>query len=407
MANTFKFGNGQWAVGKETALAYNDENSNFKPLPFDFDRGSTATVVNKNGLIETVGTDEPRIDFLNNTNGHLVIEPSRQNKMPSSEDFNGADWNRSFLTITSDDAISPYGTSTADKIAFTGNGSLRAWNTFTFTDAYTFSIFVKKGNSRYVTLRSFAFTTSAIIGFDLDNVTAQTGGVIEQYPNNWFRLSISKNISSDADKNGYFYFYLPNNLGSTTSVSGNYAYIFGNQIEEGSYATSYIPTSGSAVTRSADYTKILNSPILKATNQFTLFFDAKDFLLVNGTSTSFDDVMFVLGAGESAYDAGTSIHIYNRTWFYYNGSTADHIGVCYNALTDSKFAISYDGTKYTRYANGVKLGTFTVTASMANWDSITTGASNDAQGDERTFNLSNLQLYNTALSDSELQALTS
>ena len=57
MANTFKFGNGEWAVGKETALAYNDENSNFKPLPFTFDRASTATVVNKQGLIETVGID--------------------------------------------------------------------------------------------------------------------------------------------------------------------------------------------------------------------------------------------------------------------------------------------------------------------------------------------------------------
>ena len=87
MANTFKFGNGQWAVGKETALAYNDENSNFKPLPFSFDRGSTATVVNKNGLIETVGVDEPRIDFLNNTNGHLLLEPSRQNKLLQSNQF--------------------------------------------------------------------------------------------------------------------------------------------------------------------------------------------------------------------------------------------------------------------------------------------------------------------------------
>ena len=134
---------------------------------------------------------------------------------------------------------------------------------------------------------------------------------------------------------------------------------------------------------------------------------AKDFLLVNGTSTSFDDVMFVLGAGESAYDAGTSIHIYNRTWFYYNGSTVDNIGVCYNALTDSKFAISYDGTKYTRYANGVKLGTFTVTASMANWDSITTGASADGQGDDRVFNLANLELYNTALTDAQLISKTS
>ena len=92
MANTFKFGNGEWAVGKETALAYNDENSNFKPLPFTFDRGSSATVVNKQGLIETVGTDEPRIDFLNNTKGHLLLEPERRNIVTDSEEltyFNG------------------------------------------------------------------------------------------------------------------------------------------------------------------------------------------------------------------------------------------------------------------------------------------------------------------------------
>ena len=85
MANTFKFGNGEWAVGKETALAYNDENSNFKPLPFTFDRASTATVVNKQGLIETVGIDEPRIDFLNNTKGHLLLEPERRNIVTDSE----------------------------------------------------------------------------------------------------------------------------------------------------------------------------------------------------------------------------------------------------------------------------------------------------------------------------------
>ena len=87
MATTFKFGNGNWAVKEEAALAYNSENNNFKPLPFTFDRASTATVVNKNGLIETVGVDEPRIDFLNNTKGHLLLEPSRQNLNTYSEDI--------------------------------------------------------------------------------------------------------------------------------------------------------------------------------------------------------------------------------------------------------------------------------------------------------------------------------
>ena len=36
MSNTLKFGNGEWYGKKDTILAYNDENSNFKPLPFSF-----------------------------------------------------------------------------------------------------------------------------------------------------------------------------------------------------------------------------------------------------------------------------------------------------------------------------------------------------------------------------------
>ena len=62
MANTLKFGNGNWATKAGSTLAYNDE-SGFNPLPFDFTRASSATVVNKNGLIETVASGIPRIDF--------------------------------------------------------------------------------------------------------------------------------------------------------------------------------------------------------------------------------------------------------------------------------------------------------------------------------------------------------
>ena len=78
--------------------------------------------------------------------------------------------------------------------------------------------------------------------------------------------------------------------------------------------------------------------------------------------------------------------------FYFDGNSATNLGICYNVNTDSKFAISYDGTSFHRYANGVKLGTYTISASMVNWDSIQTGAMDDAQGDERTWNLKNLKL---------------
>ena len=88
MANTLKFGNGQWATGNGTALAYNDENANFKPLPFDFTRASSGTTVNQSGLIETVGSGIPRIDFQGNTKGALLLEPSRTNIVYTSELLN-------------------------------------------------------------------------------------------------------------------------------------------------------------------------------------------------------------------------------------------------------------------------------------------------------------------------------
>jgi hypothetical protein len=55
MAQTLKYGNGIWANKEGSSLAYNDENGNYKPLPFNFERSSSATRTNKEGLIETVG----------------------------------------------------------------------------------------------------------------------------------------------------------------------------------------------------------------------------------------------------------------------------------------------------------------------------------------------------------------
>ena len=79
MANTLKFGNGEWYGKKDTILAYNDENNNYKPLLFDFSRASSATRVNKDGLIETVGGGQARIDFKDDSKGALLLEPSRTN----------------------------------------------------------------------------------------------------------------------------------------------------------------------------------------------------------------------------------------------------------------------------------------------------------------------------------------
>ena len=102
MANTIKFGNGQWATKKDSILAFNDENANFKPLPFTATRASTATVVNKAGLLETVGTGIPRVDYLSNTSGAYLLEPSSTNLITQSEAFGNSYWTKSGAAIQGD-----------------------------------------------------------------------------------------------------------------------------------------------------------------------------------------------------------------------------------------------------------------------------------------------------------------
>ena len=76
--------------------------SNYKPLPFNFSRASSATVINKDGLIETVGSGEPRIDYKDNSKGALLLEPSRTNLITYSSDFPNPYWAKSGATIQGD-----------------------------------------------------------------------------------------------------------------------------------------------------------------------------------------------------------------------------------------------------------------------------------------------------------------
>ena len=74
-----KLGNGNWAVKEDKLLAYNDNSGLFFNKEFDFSRGSTATYVGRDGLIASAASGVPRIDFTNDTKGHLLLEPSRTN----------------------------------------------------------------------------------------------------------------------------------------------------------------------------------------------------------------------------------------------------------------------------------------------------------------------------------------
>jgi len=404
MAQKLKFGNGTWATKEGSTLAYNDENNNYKPLPFTTTRNSIATRVNKEGLIEVVGNDVPRIDYTDSADGVLLLENSRSNKVSTSNDFNGSGWNISNLTATANQVISPDGTLNASKLLMTGDGSLRNQSEASFNDGYAYSIFVKKGNSRYVTIRSAFFTQSFNCGFDLDNLTAETNGKIEDYGNDWYRLSITKNISGDADRSGFFYVYLPNSLGSTTSVSGNYAYFYGGQIEDGNYPTSYIPTNGSTVTRQADTANDAGNSEVFNDSEGVLFADIAA-LANDGTSRRIS-----ISAGNTNNNNLVSL-IYGTSnkispSIYSNG--AFQMGGDYT-LSDQtqkiKVALKYSLNDAALWVNGIEVLTDDVVTTPIGLDQIKFeygNGSNDFYGKTKE-----LGYYDTALTDEELEYLTS
>ena len=378
MANTLKFGAGQWATKEGSTLAYNDENDNYKPLPFDFTRASNATVVNKAGLIETVGNGIPRIDFLGNTQGALKLEPQRTNNIQWSDLFSasstggyyGLYWN---AIITDNNAISPDGSLNASKVVRgTDNVVIRAGSVVTVSNEYTATLWAKKGNYDKIMI-------------DIGDEAASTITLTDE----WQRIE----TTATPTLNTHVDISMPN------SASGDYIYIYGFQVEEGSYATSYIPTQGSSVTRLSDSCSQTPPDGVIGQTEGSIFIE----LDVNTRALS-SSWAFSLNDGTTSNYIGLRRSGGAEFFVHINvsGTTTALIGT---GITSgkNKISIGYASNNIIVYVNGVNVGTDT-SSNIPTTSDLQIGnlISNRALEDS----VSGFKLYNTRLSNAELQALT-
>ena len=402
MANTLKFGNGEWYGKKDTILAYNDENNNYKPLPFDFSRGSSATVVNKDGLIETVGSGEPRIDYKDNSKGALLLEPSRTNLITYSEDFSDSSWNVFRGSVTSNVAISPDGTLNASRYqedSQTGKHLFRRQSLSIINGlSYTGSIFAKKGELTSIDLQSNSSSRwVASASFDLENGVVISGtGVIEDYGNGWYRCSISGNAVQTTPDAG---------LEIYTSVGagrdGQGLFMYGAMFEQGSYATSYIPTQGGVVTRLAETCSQTAPDGVIGQTEGTIFLDVKMPSVIQSSTT------FSIGGGSNGEYAQLEIRSdLSINWRYRQGDV-DYINANVGSYVGGdrlKLAFAYKNGSSVLYKNGVSIATDTGSIGSNSWNNVY--FSNYAGTGKLNADVNQTSLYNTRLSNSELQALT-
>jgi hypothetical protein len=225
--------------------------------------GATATRVNASGFIETMGANTPRFDFnpVTLVCRGLLIEEARTNLKIYGQDLSNASaWSATFLTTLASGFTSPDNTTNGVKATNTaGITSLLQANiaiTPSATNVYYPTIFVKKGNTSTVTLNIYYATgTEYNVFFNLDTL-AVTGApvanafIFENYGNGWYRIGYQVPADATGLQNQINYRIWESSRGA--GVAGNFQYYFGAQLEIGAFATSYIPTVASQVTRTAD-----------------------------------------------------------------------------------------------------------------------------------------------------------
>ena len=384
----------------------------------DFTRATTGTFIGSNGLIQTAAIDAPRFthDPVTREVQGLLIEEQRTNLLTYSEQFDNTAWSEVNSTVTPSSELSPKGGTGA--YVLTGDGTAQrsalivVIPTYNTGDYYSVSIHLKAGTGRYGYLwfGTWNFGNARII-LDLltglvTSVTGTPSYNIITLNNGWFRVEVSESASTGSSGKSLFIGVTesPTDIETVTTKSIN---IWGAQLEEGSFPTSYIPTAGTQVTRAVDdCVRVLGDEFNP--EEGTLYAEAQylnsntttggTYGLTDGTSSQRMLVVFEpSGAAGGSSDFITAI-------ITDANSVAATIPSSVNAVASGfhKVAISYNSTSFTFAVDGVIVGT-------ASHAGVPTVDRIDGQGGTIGNNgtlTKDLYLFPTALSDAELTTLT-
>jgi hypothetical protein len=378
---------------------------------FDFTRSGNATRVNSEGLIELVTTNVPRlnyplIDGVVSGCPSLLLEPQRTNLIQYSEDFSQGYWTKDGSSVTSG-FTSPDGTANAFKMTEDSATSVhKISNNSAIANSFqSQSIFIKYDSSQQFIQTTSSRSINNYVNFDILNKTLTNYGTsvgkIVELSSGWLRLEVYHDSSTTA------YWHFITSLTASWSESylgtGKHLLIFGAQVEAGSYPTSYIPNFGTALgaTRSAE--------TCNNAGDVNTFNDSEGVLFAEISALSDDGTN-----RQIAISNGTTSQ---RNYIGYRISTNQVIGGSVNTsevflnytLSDSKdfskIAFKYKQNDLALWVNGFEVKT----SASAN---VPTGLDrlnfNDGSGNTNFYgNTKQIQYFNTALNDSDLETLTS
>ena len=323
----------------------------------------------------TTRLNMPRVSYLNNSNGSLILEPQRSNLVTYSSDF--SQWSistedTSTMTITPNYATAQNGLSASRLVATrpsTNFLSLIA-NYVTNSNTATKSVYIKNNNAGNVDI----------------NISDQAITVTDT----WQRYEITNNYPHATIGLRY--------AGAALSCDISIA---GFQFELGSYATSYIPTSGSSVTRNADACSITNVADRIGQTEGTLFGEIAALTEVGDGTTR-------LSISDGTQDNNVTIG-YSATntlrAIIRSGASNQALMTSSQTITNYlKVAVKYKANDFALWVNGVEVATDTSGLAPVGLSELAFDRGDRAL--DFYGKCKDLKVYNTALSDSELATLT-
>lgn len=330
----------------------------------------------------------PRLDYLNSTCPRLLLEPQRTNLALYSEQFNNAAWvldgDGAGQSVTANYATSPDGYQNADRIQLNRTGGsysrIRQVIVAPSTGSLTASVYLKTNDG---TTKNLNFRLGA------------AGGDVISVTSSWQRFSITKSVTSGLAYD--FELFTDSSSAITIDFSA-----YGAQYEAGAYATSYIPTLSTSVTRVAEsFSKSSISSLIGQTEGTFLV----DFVYSN-TNISVAQIF-------SISDSTTANRVYIGTAFgqalialVTSGGVAQaNIPTSFPLVLGQRYraAIAYKANDFAFYLNGVQIGTDNSgTVPAMNYISNSSGAGSSPAN----YPLNQLLLFKTRLTNAQLAELT-
>lgn len=380
---------------------------------FTFSRASAKRRRNSNGVLEALANDVPALEYPATGCPAWSFEPQRTNTVLQSQDFTNG-WSANNANIVSNTHTAPDGTLTADTVNITGNSGFFRRLSISIANSTTYAMSCYFRNIGLTAGQTFRFYLNNNLGspnsltvFGTIDLAAMTitgspsgatlvSATLTQVNSDWVRASIvfttgSTTAASNCD------------IGFEAPIAPRSFVAWGVQLEVGSYATSYIPTTSASATRVAD------SAILSGASG----------LIGQTEGTLFADIQYNSAEPSARILAVSEVTIANRVVITIVSNRIQIIGSFGNSIFANifpantlvngrnKIAFAYKSGDSVLYLNGVQIGTSTDSFSFTlpmNAVHVGCAESTGVASEISRHNVS--AIYTNRLTNAELVALT-